>query len=1171
MATESVFMGKALIAWVIGVGVAIGAGGYLIKDKEGRPLFQTLLGEEVDEPERGPADRDTASQPDAEPGDLETAAETPAQPDSAAIAGAPVFDLLRVETDGSVVIAGNAAPNSAIEILKDGEIEAEGSAGLNGDFAIVLETPLPPGDHEIQLRATPPGGEAPLLSAETGVVSIPDPDSDEGGDVLAMIAKPGEATRIVQTPDTLQQEEPAAGAATEDAEGETETASRETPAPSEEPAEQQAAAETDTTADETADGEAVAEAGDGVDGDDTVIAEAEPPATPGATLEGGEDAADSMDGENLAALPETTPDGTTPDGTPPDGTPPDATPSPELPAAESPAPESPDTGDGEAVAALDPESGAARGTGEAPDQADGQAAAPPASPDAEPAVVERPVLLQAVDVENERVFIAGTGTPGYRVNLYLNNAFKGTATIGPEGAFLFEMGEGMQPGRYDLRADMLAPSTSNVVSRAAVIVDHQPETETPETGTEEQIAAATPESEAPPSAEVPVDSEAESAEPPLVEDVTPLGDDAAETEVETATRQTDQSTSPDAVDGGIDEPLAKRESQTAPDVSAETPPAGPVEDDETEIARAEIEPPQIAPEIAPETAPAEPTIAEIEPPETPPAETPPAETPPAETPPAEARPSQTLPDTASPEPVPAEDAVSAVTGDADAPEAETPPAETGKTDTAGSQLALTEEAVPAPTPQTDTSTGAPVAESEPATLPETDNTGAETAPAEANGVADRPETDPAAGEAVTAAEKPEIAEKPATLAEPPTPDEEADVAAKSGPAGGPAVTDAPETAVTPETVVTEKAETSVESGAETSVETGVEASGPSAPDEGPAVADAPETVTTEEAESMAAAPATDAAPSADSDTAGSDAAASDAAESDAVATGEATEPTPPVGEESSTLATTDPPQTADLAAPATTPSEAPAASSEDSVAEDSVAQDSVAAARPETGSETDAPQIQPAPQAAPAESELTGNGDRPPQTAMADPQSAPGAPPASDTIAEDTAEVSGPPAPAPAETAPGVSSPTADAGPMTGDSDADLDAGLDGYGDDEMAGQPSVMRDLSANGEPAGGTDQMAAISPDDSPSAETPVIRTGRSVIIRRGDSLWRVSRRMLGKGRRYTFIFAANQDQIENPHLIYPGQVFDVPDQETAEKRDDPQDPALKKFHELYLRSKQ
>jgi hypothetical protein len=47
----------------------------------------------------------------------------------------------------------------------------------------------------------------------------------------------------------------------------------------------------------------------------------------------------------------------------------------------------------------------------------------------------------------------------------------------------------------------------------------------------------------------------------------------------------------------------------------------------------------------------------------------------------------------------------------------------------------------------------------------------------------------------------------------------------------------------------------------------------------------------------------------------------------------------------------------------------------------------------------------------------------------------------------------------------------------------------------------------------------------------------------VQRGDSLWRISRKLLGAGLRYTQIYEANTGQIRNPRLIYPGQVLVVP----------------------------
>ena len=44
----------------------------------------------------------------------------------------------------------------------------------------------------------------------------------------------------------------------------------------------------------------------------------------------------------------------------------------------------------------------------------------------------------------------------------------------------------------------------------------------------------------------------------------------------------------------------------------------------------------------------------------------------------------------------------------------------------------------------------------------------------------------------------------------------------------------------------------------------------------------------------------------------------------------------------------------------------------------------------------------------------------------------------------------------------------------------------------------------------------------------------------------LWRIARRTYGQGTRYTVIFEANRARIQDPDLIYPGQVFNLPSQD-------------------------
>jgi nucleoid-associated protein YgaU len=53
----------------------------------------------------------------------------------------------------------------------------------------------------------------------------------------------------------------------------------------------------------------------------------------------------------------------------------------------------------------------------------------------------------------------------------------------------------------------------------------------------------------------------------------------------------------------------------------------------------------------------------------------------------------------------------------------------------------------------------------------------------------------------------------------------------------------------------------------------------------------------------------------------------------------------------------------------------------------------------------------------------------------------------------------------------------------------------------------------------------------------------TRPGITIVRGDNLWNIARARYGDGFLYTVIYQANRDQIRNPDLIYPGQVFATP----------------------------
>ena len=69
---------------------------------------------------------------------------------------------------------------------------------------------------------------------------------------------------------------------------------------------------------------------------------------------------------------------------------------------------------------------------------------------------------------------------------------------------------------------------------------------------------------------------------------------------------------------------------------------------------------------------------------------------------------------------------------------------------------------------------------------------------------------------------------------------------------------------------------------------------------------------------------------------------------------------------------------------------------------------------------------------------------------------------------------------------------------------------------------------------------QMADQSAQNQAAQNLPA---GQNIVVQPGASLWRIARRTYGDGVRFSVIYEANQSQIRDPDLIYPGQIFTVP----------------------------
>ena len=87
-------------------------------------------------------------------------------------------------------------------------------------------------------------------------------------------------------------------------------------------------------------------------------------------------------------------------------------------------------------------------------------------------------------------------------------------------------------------------------------------------------------------------------------------------------------------------------------------------------------------------------------------------------------------------------------------------------------------------------------------------------------------------------------------------------------------------------------------------------------------------------------------------------------------------------------------------------------------------------------------------------------------------------------------------------------------------------------------GKPTVV--LS---QPSAPKPMVGAVVEPGGGSPSTMVLPKLATTTVSRGDSLWRLSRLRYGVGTRYAVIYKANREQIRNPNLIHPGQIFVIP----------------------------
>jgi len=352
---------------------------------------------------------------------------------------AATFGLLRAEPDGSVVIAGSGTPGSEIEVYSNGTLLGKTTVESSGDWVLVPDVRIAPGGTEITLGEAGKDGLAP----QSFVVAI---NEDKTSEPLVVASTPGEVSEVLQG---LPRATAASKTQLATATPQADTAAAKPDADAVQPA--VAANESATTAagEQTA---ALASAMTAAVEEPVVAATAAAAAVASAA-------------QTAAATPEAEP--VVPADEVVDTAVATATATSDLtkPAADEPATTSdPSAASTEAVlpATAAEVSKPAMEVAAADPAATAPATAAPA-PVADLAVA----TIDAVEVEGDRAFFAGSGANGATVRLYVDDAFIAETTVSG-GRWLIEAGKVLSKPNQRVRIDMLQTGSADVASRAEV-------------------------------------------------------------------------------------------------------------------------------------------------------------------------------------------------------------------------------------------------------------------------------------------------------------------------------------------------------------------------------------------------------------------------------------------------------------------------------------------------------------------------------------------------------------------------------------------------------------------------------------------------------------------------------------------------------------------------------
>ncbi|MEL7525408.1 MAG: LysM peptidoglycan-binding domain-containing protein [Pseudomonadota bacterium] len=384
----------------------------------------------------------------------------------------PSFDVVGVEPTGETVVAGRSDAGAMVALTANGEVVGKSIANQAGEWTIILEEPLKPGNYDVGLEVHDEKGASIEESEQRLIVSVPEGGKEQP---LVVLNSPDAPSNILQKPatDTVIAELPASqdtGLAATNSDGTEQNAAVVAALPADagngssaEGASQTGqSAQTETAAPSSPAQETASQSQSAAGSDGNAPAPAETAAAP--QQDGTTETAALTPGETATPSAETGTQASQQAGSAQT----DQSVADAQPGAAAQRPEG-TVGDTQTAA------GEVSGNGvqQEPEIQAANAAAS-AQPQQQPAANSEPsITVEAVESEPDKVYVAGTGKPGSSVRVYVGEDYQGEAKVNASGRWLVQGTKNVPEGNVEVRADLIGKDGDTVDARAAVTFEKE--------------------------------------------------------------------------------------------------------------------------------------------------------------------------------------------------------------------------------------------------------------------------------------------------------------------------------------------------------------------------------------------------------------------------------------------------------------------------------------------------------------------------------------------------------------------------------------------------------------------------------------------------------------------------------------------------------------------------